>query len=143
VILLDANLLIYAVDADSPQHARLRPWLEELLSGGSPVGLPWIVALAFLRVTTHPAIMQQPLAAERALAYLDEWLSRPCMRLVGPGPGHWPVLRNLLLATGTAGHLCSDAHIAALALEQGWAVASADNGFRRFPGLRLVNPLQE
>lgn len=143
MILLDANLLIYAVDADSPQHARVRPWLEGLLSGTGPVGLPWIVALAFLRVTTHPAIMQRPLPAERALAYLDEWLALPCVRLVGPGPGHWPVLRNLLLTTGTAGNLCSDAHIAALALEQGWAVASADNDFRRFPGLRLVNPLQD
>lgn len=141
MILIDANLLIYAVDSDSAHHAPARRWLEETLSGSEWIGIAWLVALAFLRVTTHPAVMRKPLAAESAIVYLDDWLGQPFVRLVAPGENHWPVLRNLLAASGTAGNLTSDAHLAALAIEHGAAVASADNDFRRFAGVKLVNPL--
>jgi hypothetical protein len=141
VILVDANLLIYAIDADSPHHARARQWLEETLSGDTQVGLPWVVILAFLRITTRTGILQNPLPAGEALAYVDSWLRQPYVRAVGPGDSHWSIFRNLLQSSGTAGNLTSDAHLAALALEHGYAIASADNDFRRFAGVTHTNPL--
>jgi len=141
VILIDANLLIYAIDSDAPQHRRARPWLERVLSGPDPVGLPWIVILAFLRVTTREGIMRRPLPLAAALAYVQSWLRQPCVEAIGPGDHHWPILCRLLEATGTAGNLTSDAHIAALALERGAAICSTDHDFARFPGIRHVNPL--
>jgi toxin-antitoxin system PIN domain toxin len=143
VIVLDANLLIYAVDADAPQHVRARRWLERALSGNAPIGLPWIVVLAFVRVTTRPGVLRRQLSAEQAVAYVDEWLDQPYVELVGPGAGHWPLLKKLLRQVGTAGNLTSDAHLAALAIEGGFELASTDNDFRRFSGVRLVNPLAE
>jgi toxin-antitoxin system PIN domain toxin len=141
VILLDANLLIYAVDRDSPKHAPARRWLEEALSGAESVGIPWIVALAFIRITTHPSVMRRPLSAETAIGYVDSWLAQPFAKLVGPGDNHWQILRNLLLASGSAGNLTSDAHVAALAIEHGATVASADHDFRRFAGVTHLDPL--
>ena len=141
MILVDANRLIYAVDRDSPHHVRARRWLEDTLSRSEPVGIPWIAALAFVRITTHPAIMRKPLAAENAIRYIDGWLRQPFMKLIGPGEKHWPIPRSLLTTRGTAGNLTSDAHLAALAIEQGGTVASADNDFRRFTGVTHVNPL--
>lgn len=141
MILVDANLLIYAVDRDSPHHAPARRWLEDALSGSESIGIPWIAALAFVRITTHPAIMRKPLAAEAAIRYVDGWLRQPVARLIGPGERHWPVLRSLLMRSGTAGNLTSDAHLAALAIEHGATVASADNDFRRFTGVTHLNPL--
>jgi len=138
VILVDANVLIYAVDADSSHHAKARAWLEETLSGTARVGLAWVVLLAFLRLTTHPAVMRRPLAVERALEYVD---GQPFVELVRPGAKHWPLLRTLLAATGAAGNLTSDAHLAALSLENGAEICSTDRDFGRFPGVRHVNPL--
>ena len=105
MILVDANLLIYAIDADSPHHAKARPWLEDLLSGTTAVGLAWIVILAFIRITTRAGILKNPLSAERAAEFVDGRLNQPYVTAVGPGEHHWPVLRNLLHATGTAGNL--------------------------------------
>lgn len=141
MILVDANLLIYAVDADSPHHAKARLWLEETLSGTTRVGLAWVVLLAFLRLTTHPAVMRRPLAVESAMGYVDGWLGQPFVELVGPGEKHWPLLRTLLAATGAAGNLTSDAHLAALSLENGAEIYSTDRDFGRFPGVRHLNPL--
>ncbi len=141
MILVDANLLIYAVDADAPHHWAARQWMEETLSGTERVGLAWIVLLAFLRITTNPAAVRRPLAVERALRYVDGFLAQPFVEAVGPGESHWPLLRNLLAGTGTAGNLTSDAHLAAVALERGAVVYSTDNDYRRFPGVRHVNPL--
>ena len=141
MILLDANLLIYAIDADSPHHRRARPWLERVLSGADPVGLTWIVILAFIRITTRAGIMRRPLPLGAALGYVQSWLQQPCVEVIVPGAQHWPILCRLLEATGTAGNLTSDAHIAALALERGAAVCSTDHDFARFPGTRHVNPL--
>lgn len=141
MILVDANLLIYAVDADSPHHERAREWWEEVLSGTTPVGLPWISVLAFLRLSTKASVFVQPLTPERALSIVDSWLKQPYVRLIAPGERHWPMLRNLLQATGMGGNLTSDAHVAALALEYGATVASADRDFGRFPGIRHLDPL--
>ena len=138
---VDANLLIYAVDSDSPRHERARDWLETTLSEEAPVGLAWIVLLAFLRVTTRPGILVHPMPAEAAMQYVDSWLRQPCVQTLVPGPGHWATLRTLLAATGTAGNLTSDAHLAAIALECGGTVYSSDHDFRRFPGVSHVDPL--
>jgi toxin-antitoxin system PIN domain toxin len=143
VILIDANLLIYAVNLDAHHHQRARGWLEDTLSGATSVGLPWICLLAFLRVTTRPGILARPLRAEQALGFVASWLDQPFVAPVAPGRGHWPILRNLLRWTGTAGNLTSDAHVAALAIEYGAAVYSADHDFKRFPGVDHVNPLDD
>lgn len=141
MMLVDANILIYAVNQDAPLHNQAKIWWEGVLSGTQVVGIPWVAALAFLRITTNPRIFPQPLAVEQALAYVDEWLAQPVAKLVSPGDRHWAILRNLLQQTGTAGNLTTDAHIAALALEQGYAVYSTDNDFKRFAGVKHVNPL--
>jgi len=140
MILVDANVLIYAIDEDAPQHARARGWLEEAFGGVEPIGLPWIVLLAFVRLITRPAIVRHPLPAEAALAYVDEWLALPAVQPVSPGPGHWAVLRTLLASVGAAGNLTTDAHIAALSLELAAPICTADRDFLRFPGVKLVGP---
>ena len=141
MILVDANLLIYAVDSDSVHHAAARRWLEKALSGTTQIGLAWIVMLAFLRITTHPRIMHNPLTPDAALNYADQWLAQPVVVSVAPGERHWPILRQLISASGTAANLTSDAHLAALAIEHGYAVYSTDHDFKRFSGLKHVNPL--
>lgn len=141
MILIDANLLIYAIDSDSVHHNSARRWLEKSLSATTQVGLAWIVLLAFLRVTTHPRVMRNPLAPDAAVNYVDEWLACPCVVGVAPGERHWPILRQLISTTGTAANLTSDAHLAALAIEHGYAIYSADHDFKRFAGLKHVNPL--
>jgi toxin-antitoxin system PIN domain toxin len=141
VILVDANILIYAVDADSPHHASARRWLEDTLSSDTPVALAWVVILAFLRITTRSGILRTPLPPQEALDYVDSWLRQPFVTALGPGEHHWAILRSLLKASGMAGNLTSDAHLAALALEHGCTIASADNDFRRFAGIAHTNPV--
>ena len=142
MILVDANLLIYAVDLDAPHHKAARKWVEGAFSGSTAVGLSWSVILAFLRLTTRPGILRRPMSPESALAFIDEWLSLPTVEIATPGDRHWPVFRNLLKTAGTAGNLTSDAHLAALAIERGATVFSADADFGRFTGLLHVNPLR-
>ncbi len=141
MILVDANLLIYAIDTDSPHHAQARPWLEGLLSGTTAVGLAWIVLLAFIRITTRAGVLRKPLGAEDAMVFVDGWLEQPYVRAVGPGENHWRILRNLLRATGTAGNLTADAHLAAIAIEHGAPIYSTDHDFKRFAGVEHINPL--
>ena len=141
MILIDANLLIYAVDSNSKRHGGARRWLEETLSSDTRVGLPWISILAFLRITTRSDVFEHPFTADEALAFVDSWLEQPFVRTVGPGENHWPILRNLLAASGVAGNLTSDAHVAALALEHGCPVYSTDYDFGRFAGIEHVDPL--
>ena len=143
MILIDANLLIYAVNLNAPHHERARRWLQETLSGTAPVGLPWTSLLAFVRVTTRPGVLANPLPVDDAIGFVDEWLAQPFVEPVLPGDGHWAILRNLLRASGTAGNLTSDAHLAALAIERGATICSADYDFRRFTGVEHVNPLDE
>lgn len=141
--LVDLNVLLYAVNRDSVHHARAKPWLERTLSGEEAVALPWVVLLGFLRVSTHARVLPRPLAAEQALGVVDGWLERRNVVRIGPGDDHWRILRSLLAATGTAGNLTTDAHLAALAIEHQCELCSTDTDFARFPGLRWVNPLAE
>ncbi len=141
MILVDVNLLLYAIDEDAPHHRAARRWWEETLSGTRPVGLAWVVLLAFVRLTTRQGILVRPLPPDQALAFVEEWLDHPLVEAVSPGRGHWRILRSLLAAAGTAGNLTTDAHLAALALEQGAEVYSADHDFARFAGVTQVDPL--
>ncbi len=143
MILLDANLLIYSVNQDMPHHKKARAWWEGALSGPDAVGLPWVSLMAFLRICTNPRIFESPLSPERTMGFIDEWLARPNVRMVTPGIGHWAILKNLVRQTGTAGNLTTDAHIAALALEHGCTICSADNDFKRFSGVTHINPLAD
>lgn len=142
MILVDTNLLIYAVNRNAPHHRAARRWLERTLSDTKAVGLPWVCLLAFLRLTTHPGIFARPLRSDQAIGFVESWLGQPFVEVVAPGEGHWPILRNLLRSTGAAGNLPSDAHVAALAIELGATVCSADHDFKRFAGVHHVNPLE-
>jgi toxin-antitoxin system PIN domain toxin len=141
MIVVDANLLIHAVNADSPFHQKAKAWLESAISGPETVGLPWLVLLAFLRLTTRTGLFQKPLAVETAFDLIDAWLQQPSVTVPEPTARHLRTLRDLVLPLGTGGNLTSDAHLAALAIEHGAEVCSTDNDFARFRGLRWRNPL--
>lgn len=141
MILLDANILIYAVNADSYHHKTARRWLEKTLSDTTAVGLAWIVILAFIRITTRASVFEKPITPDRSLDYVDSWLHQPYVSAIGPGEQHWAILKNLLQTSGTAANLTSDAHLAALAIELGATICSTDNDFRRFHGVQVINPL--
>lgn len=143
MMLVDANLLIYAIDADSVHHDGVRPWWEDLLSGPETVGLPWLVILAFLRITTHPRIMQRPLPVDEALAYVERWLAVPGVEVVDAPPGLYPQLAAELRTSGTGGNLTTDAFLAVLARSLGATLCSADEDFRRFRNVRVFNPLSQ
>ena len=137
----DLNLLLYAIDEEAPRHEPARGWLEEVLSGTEEVGFAWAVLLGFLRISTNPAIFEQPLEADEALDYVEEWLAQPVAAIVHPTERHAVRLRNMLVPLGTAGNLTSDAHLAALAIEYGAELCSCDTDFARFEGLRWTDPL--
>ena len=142
MILIDTNLLVYAINNDAPYHSEARLWLKRTFSSTTWVGLPWICLLGFIRVTTHKSVLSNPLQVEAALKHVNAWLNQPFVEPVGPGKGHWHILQNLLRSSGAAGNLTTDAHIAAMALERGATVYSADHDFKRFPGVEHVNPLE-
>ncbi|SDX97055.1 hypothetical protein SAMN05421644_12212 [Allochromatium warmingii] len=142
MILVDANLLLYAVNRDLPQHDRAQAWWESILSDRTAVALAWVVILAFLRISTSPRVFERPLNIEAATTYMNEWLTVPVVKLIVPGPGHWRIFQQLITQSGAGGNLTTDAHLAALAIEQGAVLYSADNDFKRFAGLVHVNPLK-
>ena len=141
MILVDVNLLIYAVNANAPQHRKAKAWLEAAVSGTETVGLPWIVLLAFLRLTTRPGLFQKPLPVETAFGLVGAWLDQPSVTVPEPAAHHFRTLRDLVLPLGTAGNLTSDAHLAALAIEHGAELCSTDTDFARFRRLKWRNPL--
>lgn len=141
MIVVDVNLLIYAVDKDAPLHAAAKTWWEATISSTETVGLSWIVLLAFLRLTTRPHVFPKPLRIEAAFDIVDSWLARPSVTVIHPGARHAQTLRDLLLPLGTGGNLTSDAHLAALALEHGAELCSLDLDFARFRRLKWRNPL--
>ena len=138
--IVDANVLIYAVNEASTQHATARSWLDRALGGQETVGFAWSVVLAFLRLTTHPAVFAQPLDAARATAIVRTWMEQPTARLIDPTPRHLEILSALLAEAGTAANLVIDAHLAALAIEHDAALVTFDADFGRFRGLRTERP---
>jgi hypothetical protein len=141
--LLDVNLLLYAVNSDSPPHLVAKGWLEKVFAEDEPVALPWVVLLAFLRIATNGRILTCPLSADQALEVVNGWLSVPSVRVLQAGTEHWRILRSLLAETGTGGNLTTDAHLAAMAIEHGCELCSSDRDFLRFPRLKSSNPLQK
>jgi toxin-antitoxin system PIN domain toxin len=141
VILIDANVLIYAVNVDAPLHRKAKSWVEATLSGTETVGFSWIVLLAFLRLTTRSGIFEKALPVQTACDLVDAWLAQPAVVIVEPTTQHLYILRDLLLPLGTGGNLTSDAHLAALAIQHGAELCSSDSDFARFPRLRWRNPL--
>lgn len=142
MILVDANVLLYAEDSSSQQHATACEWWDAQLSGISPVCLCWTVLNAFIRISTNPRVFEHPLALDEALARVQSWLEQPCVRIVQPTSGHWTVFRELLVAGQATANLVTDAHLAALALEHGCELISTDSDFARFPRVKWRNPLR-
>ncbi len=141
MILVDANLLLYAYDRSSRFHVRAREWLETTLSGPEPVGLPWATLLAFLRISTNPRALARPLSIEEASEIVSSWLDQPQVTRPEPGEHHWEILSALLAPAQARGPLVTDAHLAALSIEHGAVLATSDRDFSRFAGLRSTNPL--
>lgn len=140
--LLDVNVLLYAVDETSPKHAAAHPYVEQLLTGRETVAMAWVVALAFVRLSTKAKVVAAPRSVDEALDVVDGWLARPNVVVVHPTDRHAAVLRELLAPLGSGGNLTTDAHLAALAIEHGAELVSCDADFSRFPGLRWRDPLR-
>jgi len=141
VILVDANLLVYAVSANVPQHRAARSWLDDRLNGSVRVGLPWASLLAFLRLVTNARIFERPLGMAVAWNQVEAWLGCGPAWIPSPTDRHGQVLAQLLAEPGIQGNLVPDAHLAALAIEHGLELCSTDGDFARFAKLRWLNPL--
>ncbi len=141
MIAIDANLLLYASDTSAADHQASRRWLETTLSSEEPIGIPWASVLAFLRVGTNPRIRRNAFSLEEAIDIASGWFERPTVTLLSPGERHWDILREMMTKGQARGPLVTDAHLAALAIEHGAALATTDRDFARFPGLKFFNPL--
>ncbi len=140
-MLVDANILLYAVDSDSRFHAPARSWLEEAINGTRRVGIPWQSLTAFVRISTHPRALREPLSPGEAWAFVEEWLDAPVTWTPEPGRAHREILGGLVMDLDLRANLVSDAVLAALCLEHGLTMVSADSDFARFPDLTWINPL--
>jgi uncharacterized protein len=135
VVIVDANVLLYAVDLESAYHERSRSWLDTSLAGAEAVGFAWIALLAFIRIGTNASILANAMTADEATGQVEAWLAAPAAVIAQPTPRHSALLRGLLRDTGTAGNLTTDAHLAVLALEHGADIVSYDRDFARYPGV--------
>jgi toxin-antitoxin system PIN domain toxin len=141
VILVDANLLIYAYHPRAEQHVKARSWLEEILSGSEMVRFAWLSLWAFIRITTNPRAFERPLTGTEAENAVASWLGQPIAGIVEPGEHHFDILRVLMKEGQVTGPLLMDAALAAIALEHGAVLHTTDRDFVRFPGLKLSNPI--
>jgi toxin-antitoxin system PIN domain toxin len=141
VIVVDANLLIYAYHPRAAEHEKSRAWLEAVLSGPDLVCFAWLTLWAFLRIATNPRVFEQPLSTSEAEAAISSWLAQPVAGIAEPGERHWDILRGLVRDGQATGPLVMDAVLAAIALEHGATICTADRDFSRFPGIRWMNPL--
>ena len=139
--IVDANVLLYAYNADAPQQRQASQWLATLLKSGETIGLPWVTIWAFIRISTNSRIWANPQSAQSAFAVIAEWLEQPGVVALNPGPLHAGILETLVHDHGATGPLVTDAVLAALAMEYGASLASTDQDFRRFVKLRWMNPL--
>lgn len=138
---VDLNLLIYAINSDAPNHERARDWWERAVGGDESIGLAWVVLLGFVRLTTRTGLLPRPLSLVQVTNVIDEWLAQPVTVELVPGERHWSIVKALLGPVGAAGNLTTDAHLAALAIEQGATLCTSDRDFARFEGLKYENPL--
>ena len=141
MILVDANLLVYAANQVAPEHERARSWLDAHLSGTARVGLPWPSLLAFVRIVSNPAILRNPVTPRDAWQQAKQWLACDAAWVPLPGTRHADVLEALLEDQMITSRLVPDAHLAALAIEHGLTLCSTDGDFARFRSLKWENPL--
>ena len=141
MILVDANILIYAANHTAQDHRVAQAWLDDRLTGSTRVGLPWPSLLAFVRITTNPAFVQQAVPPAKAWSQVRAWLGCDTAWIPQPGDRHADILGDLLAGSFMTSRLVPDAHLAALAIEHGLTLCSADGDFARFPGLKWENPL--
>ena len=139
-VLLDANVLLWAHHRQFPQNEHARPWLASTMSDTPLVGIPWPSVLAFLRVSTHPRALERPLELRIAWSVVEGWLSRRNVRTPAPTDAHADLLAEMLVSGRAAANHTTDAHLAALAIEWGLVLVSADRDFARYPGLRWHDP---
>ena len=140
-ILVDANLLLYAHFDGFAEHEIARTWLDNRLSGHGSLGMPWASLLGFVRVGTSRRILPRPQTVEGAWRQVEDWLDAPVTWIPQPTDHHRQILASLLKDPGITGNLIPDADLAALAIEHGLILCSADGDFARFPGLKWDNPL--
>ncbi|MEZ5316222.1 MAG: TA system VapC family ribonuclease toxin [Vicinamibacterales bacterium] len=141
MILVDANLLLYAANRAAPEHERARAWLDDRLSGTRRVGLPWPSLLAFVRLASNPLVVRQPVPVETAWSQARAWLGSEAAWIPQATERHGDVFGELCRTAGMTSRLVPDAHLAAIAIEHGLVLCSSDGDFVRFPGLRWENPL--
>jgi len=140
-MLVDANILLYAVDERSRAHRTARDWLEDALNGSRRIGLPWQSLLAFVRIVTHPRALPVPLLPADAWSFVADWIAAPAAWVPQPGRGYEAILGRFVCELDLRGNLVSDAALAALALEHGLTIVSADSDFARFEEVAWLNPL--
>lgn len=140
-MLVDANILLYAVDEESRFHEAALSWLESALNGPRRVGIPWPSLTAFLRIATNPRALREPLAPEEAWDFVEDWLDAPSVWVPVPGRGHREIFGRLVRDLDLRGNLVSDAVLAALCIEHGLQIVSADSDFARFTELTWLNPV--
>jgi len=140
-MLVDANVLLYAVDEASPFHGKAKAWLEEALNGARRVGLPWQSLTAFVRIATHPRALAEPLSPPQAWELVESWLDAPTAWVPTPSTGYRTILGRLLTTLDLHGNLAADAALAALCVEHGLTIVSADSDFARFTEIRWINPV--
>ena len=141
MIVPDLNLLVYTYNADAPQHDAARRWWQRCLSSATSVGLAWAVMMGYVRVMTSRAVLMEPISPANAIADIRAWIEQPQVQILVPGPRHLDIFASLTEATGTAGRITTDLHLAALAIENQADLHTNDSDFSRFPGLRWHNPL--
>jgi uncharacterized protein len=141
VIILDANILLYAYNADASQHLDTRRWLEQQLTAVDRIGIPWVTLWGFLRISTNPRLTRVALGVEEVFQAVRDLLDHSQVTIVEPGPRHAEILEQLVRQAGASGPRVTDAVLAALAIEHGATLASTDRDFSRFPKLRWINPL--
>jgi uncharacterized protein len=141
VILVDANLLLYAEDSLSEHHQKARQWWDNVLSSSEPVCFCWPVLTAFIRIGTNPRLHQRPLTLNEACSRVQSWFEQPCVQLIQPTDQHWALFQKLLKEGNAVGNLISDTHLAALAVEHNCVLQSTDTDFARFRSLKWENPI--
>ena len=143
MILVDANILLYSYDDQSPSHEPARHWLEAELSSGRSVRFALVTLLAFIRIASDRRVFSFPMRADEACRVVQSWFDLPAAGLLQPGPRTWMILEDLCRTGQAAGPLVMDAHLAALAIEHGATIATTDRDFARFPGVSILNPIED
>lgn len=141
MILVDANLLLYAYHPRAEQHEKSRRWLETVLSGPDFVCFAWLTLWAFLRIATNPRVFDHPLSAPEAVAAISSWLAQPVARILEPGERYWTIVQELISESQATGLLIMDAALGAIAIEHGATICTTDRDFARFSSLKWTNPL--